>query len=63
MLFLIDENVPVQIIEWLHNSGHDATRVPAGTKNGKVLALAISESRVLLTQDKDFTNTVQYIPS
>ena len=63
MRFLIDENVPVQIIQWFQDAGHDAARVPAGIKNGKVLALAISETRVLITQDKDFANRLQYPPS
>src|SRR5258708_283033 len=63
MRFLIDENVPIQVMSWLQNKNHDATRVPAGIKNGQVLALASSESRVLLTQDKDFANRLQYPPA
>ena len=51
MQFLIDENVPIQIIGWLKSCGHDAMRVPAGIQNGKVLALAIAEKRILITQD------------
>jgi predicted nuclease of predicted toxin-antitoxin system len=63
MRFLIDENVPIQVMAWLQEKGHDAKRVPSGTKNGNVLALATSELRVVLTQDKDFANRLQYPPA
>lgn len=63
MQFLVDENVPVQLIDWLQKNGHDAKRVPSGIKNGQVLALANSDFRILITQDKDFANRLQYPPA
>src|SRR5437762_2581385 len=63
MRFLVDENVPIQVIAWLKEKNHDAKRVPPGTKNGNVLALAAAESRVVVTQDRDFANRIQYPPT
>lgn len=37
--------------------------MPAGTKNGQVIALAKKESRVLITRDSDFSNQFLYPPS
>lgn len=63
MRALIDEDVHVKVISWLKEKGHDAVRVPAGTKNGAVIKLAQSESRVLITRDTDFSNRFLYPPS
>ncbi|MBI3322445.1 MAG: DUF5615 family PIN-like protein [Candidatus Omnitrophica bacterium] len=62
MQFLLDENVPVDLIEWLAQKGHSAIRVPAGIKNGQVLELARREKRILITQDSDFANRLLYPP-
>ena len=63
MRLLVDENVHVKVISWLKEKGHDAIRVPSGTKNGAVIKLAQSESRVLMTNDNDFENRFLYQPS
>lgn len=63
MRFLIDEDVPVKIIPWLKKLGHDAKRVPSGTKNGAVRRLAIQEARILITRDADFTDTALHPPA
>lgn len=62
MLALIDEDVHVKVISWLKENGHDAVRVPSGTKNGEVIKLAQNESRVLITRDSDFANRFLYPP-
>jgi len=62
MRFLIDENVNKKLIRWLLDNGHDATRIPAGTKNGKVIEFGRSESRILITHDHDFADTLRYPP-
>ena len=54
MKFLIDENVHHGILRVLSRLGHDAKSSPKGISNGKVLALAVSEKRVLVTHDSDF---------
>lgn len=57
MRFLIDENVPRPIFEWLQSQGHDvllAGEVAAGESDSHWLTLAESEQRLILTADKDF---------
>ncbi len=63
MRFLIDENVDVRLIGFLKKLGHEARRVPPGTKNGAVMRLATQEKRVLVTRDDDFTDGLKYPPS
>jgi hypothetical protein len=52
-----DENVPGEAIEALRRLGHDViwTRIQApGSPDESILALAQSESRIVITFDKDF---------
>jgi predicted nuclease of predicted toxin-antitoxin system len=60
--FLLDENAEARIAAFLLGRGHDATRVghdyPAGLPDEAVLALAYEESRVLITNDRDFGELV-----
>ena len=63
MRFLIDENVKVKVLRWLIQHGHDATRVPTGTRNGNIVALGITESRTLITHDHDFADRLRYPPT
>jgi predicted nuclease of predicted toxin-antitoxin system len=55
--FLADESCDFAVVAALRNAGYDVTAVaelsPAAIDDA-VLALAHSESRVLLTEDKDF---------
>ena len=62
MRILLDENVHVKLMDRLIKLGHETVRVPSGLKNGQVMELAIRESRILLTQDKDFANRLMYPP-
>ncbi|MDP2600194.1 MAG: DUF5615 family PIN-like protein [Deltaproteobacteria bacterium] len=62
MRVLIDENVHVKVISWLKEKGCDVLRVPSGTKNGNVIKLAQNESRVLMTNDTNFSNRFLYPP-
>jgi predicted nuclease of predicted toxin-antitoxin system len=55
--FLVDECVPRQIVERLRLNGHDAVwarDVCPGDEDTKVLARAVAEDRLLLTEDRDF---------
>ena len=63
MRFLIDEDVDVRLIGVLRRSGHEAVRVPAGTRNGAVMRLACAEGRVLITRDADFTDKTVFPPT
>jgi predicted nuclease of predicted toxin-antitoxin system len=55
--FLADESCDFAVVTALRAAGHDVsavTEVSPRAKDPDVLALARSESRVLLTEDKDF---------
>jgi len=57
MRFLANENVPIEAVETLRQDGHDVLwmrTVAPGASDQSVLARAVTESRVLLTFDKDF---------
>ena len=56
--FHLDENCPTAIAEGLSRRGVDVTTTPArglmGASDEDQCAFALSESRVIFTQDKDF---------
>lgn len=57
MRLLANENFPRRAIEALRAAGHDVAWVAEdcpSIRDADVLALAVREARVLLTQDKDF---------
>lgn len=57
MRFLADENFPFVAVEELRAAGFDAVwirQAAPGITDREVLAMAASENRILLTQDKDF---------
>ena len=61
MRLLIDENVSPIIGYGLQAAGHDvvaAASVCPGAPDDDVVALAIAEGRILVTEDKDFGNLV-----
>lgn len=57
MRFLADESCDFAVVRTLRQAGHDVSAIsetnPAA-EDAVVLALARSESRILLTEDKDF---------
>jgi predicted nuclease of predicted toxin-antitoxin system len=60
----LDENLPVALAELLRAGGHDTMTVAdealSGSKDPKVLHVAASESRTLLTFDLDFADIRRY---
>ena len=57
MKFLADENIEKPIIEFLKTKGHDVFAVAdhcPGTADEDILKIANQESRILVTNDKDF---------
>ena len=57
MLFLANENFPLDAVEAIRQIGHDVVWIRTdapGSKDPDVLKRAVSEQRVLLTFDKDF---------
>lgn len=57
MQFLADESCDFGVVRALRAAGHDVSAIvelAPGTSDEQVLAIAGTESRVLLTEDKDF---------
>lgn len=57
MRFLADESCDFAVVRALRDAGHDVTavaEVSPALDDASVLALARSEARILLTEDKDF---------
>jgi predicted nuclease of predicted toxin-antitoxin system len=58
MRFLLDESAEFRIAAFLREQGHDVTAIahdyPHALSDAEVLALASSEGRILLTNDRDF---------
>ena len=54
--FLLDENVDVRLASFLKKRGFSVLLSSKGFTNGAIVSLAVKESRVLLTNDKDFVN-------
>lgn len=64
MKIKLDENLPTALTESLRAAGHDAMTVVdealGGSHDPKVLLVAASEGRVLLTFDLDFADIRRY---
>lgn len=62
MRFLLDQSAEARIGVSLVSWGHDATRVgrdhPPGLPDSDVLAIAVREQRVLITNDRDFGDLI-----
>jgi predicted nuclease of predicted toxin-antitoxin system len=61
MLFLADESCDFAVVRALRAAGHDVVAIAETapqTEDSDVIALAVSEGRVLLTEDKDFGQLV-----
>jgi predicted nuclease of predicted toxin-antitoxin system len=58
MKFLIDENVPQSLIQFLTSSGYDCLDIKTTQRRGLsdegVIQWARTEDRIILTYDKDF---------
>ncbi len=66
MKIKLDENLPVRLVESLQNLGHDV-HTPmdenlAGRPDSEIWRWAQSESRFLITQDLDFSDTRVFAP-
>jgi predicted nuclease of predicted toxin-antitoxin system len=64
MKLKLDENLPADLADLL--TGHDVHTVPAENLAGRddptIFAAAVSENRILLTQDLDFSDVRQFRP-
>lgn len=64
MKFLADECVYYVTVQMLRDSGHEVVTVQeaglAGSTDDEVLAYAVAEGRVLITNDMHFSNTLRF---
>jgi predicted nuclease of predicted toxin-antitoxin system len=60
--FLIDESTDARLVDYFISAGHDAAFIAhshgSGLPDQDVLAIAYSEGRVLVTDDRDFGDLV-----
>lgn len=62
MKFLVDEQLPGLLAEWLQSKGHDAIHVATlftGTRipDGFICRRSMDEQRIVISKDVDFFNT------
>ena len=62
MKFLVDEQLPALLAEWLCSKGHDAIHVASllidtRISDGYICERSMVEKRVVITKDVDFLNT------
>lgn len=62
MKFLVDEQLPLLLVDWLNMNGHDAVHVSALLTNtripdGHICERSMAENRVVITKDSDFFDT------
>lgn len=66
MKFLADENISASLVKTLRASGFDVKDIKEqklfGISDRRVLDLAKSENRIILTHDKDFLNLTKQVP-
>ncbi|MBL7148215.1 MAG: DUF5615 family PIN-like protein [Nanoarchaeota archaeon] len=55
--FLLDENVDIRLKRFLKSKGLNTTLKPKELSNGRLAEFSISEQRVLITNDSDFTDS------
>ena len=60
--FLLDENVRIEVKEFLESKGFSAKYASKGISNGKLASLAKEKKIVLLSRDSDFLNTSLFPP-
>ena len=63
MKFLVDEDVPIQLIKALKTLNHDAIRVTPASSDIDNARRSKTEGRILISLDGDLTNTILFPPS
>lgn len=61
MRLLVDENISRGIVDFFRTAGHDVVYIAdeeRGREDSELLAIAFSENRVVVTDDKDFGELV-----
>lgn len=66
MRFKLDENLPIELAELFHRSGHDAQTVfdegLAGAEDAEIASVCVRERRAIVTLDMDFADIRAYPP-
>ncbi|MEQ1740987.1 MAG: DUF5615 family PIN-like protein [Candidatus Nitrotoga sp.] len=66
MKIKLDENLPARLVPILQQHGHDVDTVPeenlSGRPDAEIWQAVSAESRFLITQDLDFSDTRQFAP-
>jgi predicted nuclease of predicted toxin-antitoxin system len=66
MKIKLDENLPARLVPILQRHGHDVATVPeeqlSGKPDAEIWQAVRMESRFLITQDLDFSDTRQFTP-
>ena len=52
--FLLDENVRIELFNFLKQNGFDVTRAPKSAPDNKLQEISKRERRILITNDEDF---------
>ena len=60
--FLLDENIRIEVKEFLKSKGFSAEYAAKGVSNGRLASLAKEKSLVLLSRDSDFLNKSAFPP-
>ncbi len=58
--FLLDENVKKELLEFLKSKGYDVIFKAKGLTNGKLAEYSKIEQRVLVTNDRHFTDSSKF---
>jgi predicted nuclease of predicted toxin-antitoxin system len=65
--FKVDENLPREVVDILHNAGHDATSVLDQLLGGKpdsvLMQVCADELRAFITEDLDFADLRRFPPT
>ena len=62
MRFIVDENIPRKVPKALIAKGFDVLIAPRKSEDIEIGKIAQRERRIILSQDKDFTNSVIFPP-
>ena len=67
MKFKVDENLPVELAEFLRNKGYDAITVIEQNLSGRsdsiIASVCKKEKRIIITLDTDFADIREYPPA
>ncbi len=63
MNFIIDENIPVELIPWLNNKGHKTFSCAKASSDEKVARLAKERKAIIISQDRHFANALRFAPN